>query len=56
MIRRMLIHACAAALLVAVGAFAWQAQTTMKGATTDGAGGTAGALASVLYGGGHDDD
>jgi len=51
MIRRMLIHACAAALLVAVGAFAWQASTTVEGA-----GGTAGALASVLFGGGHDDD
>lgn len=51
MIRRMMIQAVAAALLVAVAAFAYQAL-----ATGDGVAGTAGALASVLIGGGHDDD
>ncbi|WP_448207135.1 hypothetical protein [Azospirillum sp. sgz302134] len=50
MIRRMMIHSLVAALLVAAAAFSWQAL-----ATRDGAAGTAGALAAVLFGGGHDD-
>lgn len=51
MIRRMMTHAAAAALLVALAAFAFQALAMGQGAA-----GTAGALASVLSGGGHDDD
>ncbi|MBP2295450.1 hypothetical protein [Azospirillum rugosum] len=51
MIRRMMIQAAAAALLVALAAFSFQAVTMGQGVA-----GTAGALLSVLSGGGHDDD
>ncbi len=51
MIRRMMIQAAAAALLVALAAFTFQALAMGQGVA-----GTAGALVSVLSGGGHGDD